>query len=132
MTKYLTKSRRTEQTASFLLGTLSATSDEMPIFVAPFNCEITGAWVTDTTGFGAEASNNWTFALKRKGTAGSGTDSIASRTTTAAIAAFVPGSLGTLTNTLITKETSVTITATKNNSAANTDNTIVTIRFREI
>lgn len=137
--KYNIPARRVEEIFTFELGTLSATSDEMPCFVAPFNCEILSAHIVDTTGVTAHDTNYWTFQVKNKGAAGSGTDSICSATTkttsgggTGDIAAFDAQSLGTITNSLLAKGDVASITATKASSASNTDNTLLVVRFREI
>jgi hypothetical protein len=130
--KYLQKARRTQKTAHYLAGTLSSTMTERPLFVAPFNCEIVGAYVNDTTGFTADATDNWTITIKSKGALGTGTSQVAALTTTAGTTAFLPASLGTITNAVMTKGTALSLTMTKNSSGANTDNTVVSVVYREI
>lgn len=132
MTKYFTKSRRTIKQTNYLAGDVSGTTDEEPIFTAPFNCEIVGAYVTQTVGFAASGTDNWTILLNKKGTTGGSSSQIASLTTTAGSTAYVPLTLGTLTNTLIPKGTAVTLTMTKNNSGATTAGTVISLQYREI
>ena len=98
--------------------------------MTPFNCEILAAYVNDETGFVA-GSSNWTILLKRKGILGTGTDQVASLTTTAGSTAYLPVTLGTITNSLIPNGTAVSLTMTKN-SGANTHDTVVSIVYREI
>lgn len=131
--------RRVEKEINFAIGTISATSDEMPCLIAGTNLEILSAHVVDTTGITAHADNYWTIQMKNKGSAGSGTDSICSVTTktsggggTGNIAAFDAQSLDTITNGLLTKGDVASITLTKAASAPNTDNMLLTIRVREI
>jgi len=137
--KYNVPSRRVEKEILFSLGTLAATSDEMPCLIAGTNLEILSAHIVDTTGITANDTNYWTLAMKNKGAAGSGTDSICSVTTktsvsggTGDIAAFDAQSLGAITNGLLSKGSVASITATKAASAPNTDNTLLVVRIREI
>ena len=59
-------------------------SEELPIFVAPFDCYLLDMFMTDDAGFSGDDTNYSTLSFQRKGTAGSGTDEIASK-------AFVTG-----------------------------------------
>jgi hypothetical protein len=132
MAKYNQKSRRTVKTCTYLAGAVSATSDEEPIFTAPFNCEVVGAYATDTAGFAVSGTDNWTILLNRKGATGGDSDAIATLTTSAGSTAFVPKTLGTLTNTFIPKGSAITLTMTKNASGATTSGTVITVQYREI
>ena len=131
MTKYLKKDRRNLEVQNYLAGTLSATMTERTVFTAPFNCEIVAAYTTDSASYTGDPTNKWATVLKRKGTAGSGTDVIATLPGTASTTAFIPASLGTLTYTYITKGTAVTATITKSSSPSNTADTLLTIVYRE-
>lgn len=137
--RYTTPVRRVEKEICFPIGTITATSDEMPCLVAGTNLEILSAHVVDTTGITANDTDYWTIAMKNKGAAGSGTDSICSVTTktsgsggTGNIAAFDAQSLGTITNGLMNKGDVASITCTKAAGASNTDNMLLVVRVREI
>lgn len=131
--------RRVEKEINFSIGTISASSDEMPCLVAGTNLEILSAHIVDTTGITANDTNYWTIAMKNKGSGGTGTDSICSVTTktsdsggTGNIAAFDAQSLGAITNGLLNKGDVASITATKASSAPDTDNMLLVVRVREI
>jgi hypothetical protein len=130
--KYLTKTRRQAEVQNYLAGTLSSTMAERTVFTAPYNCEIIEAYLTDTSNYTGDPTNKWVTVLKRKGTAGSGTDTIATVAGTANRTAFIPASMGTLTYSFIPKDTAVTATITKASSPSNTADTLITIVYREI
>ena len=137
--RFTVPSRRVEKEINFPIGTISATSDEMPCLIAGTNLEILSAHVVDTTGISADDTNYWTIAMQNKGAAGSGTAAICSVTTkesasggTGDIAAFDAQSLGTITNGLLSKGDVASITCTKASNAPDTDNMLLVVRVREI
>ena len=133
--------RRVEKEINFSIGTISASSDEMPCLVAGTNLEILSAHIVDTSGITANDTNYWTIAMKNKGSDGTGTDSIICSVTTKTsdsgggtgdIAAFDAQSLGAITNGLLNKGDVASITATKASGAPDTDNMLLVVRVREI
>ena len=76
----------------------AGTSEELPVFVAPFDCYLLDLFMTDDAGFSGDDTNYSTLSFQRKGAAGSGTDEIASKAFTLAVDATVrvPNSVGAL------------------------------------
>lgn len=66
---------------STTMATVAAgTSEELPIFVAPFDCYIEGIYFTNKAAITGHDTNYSTLSFQRKGTAGTGTDEIATKT----------------------------------------------------
>ena len=67
------------------LGAMTGSdSTELPVFVAETACRIVAVDLVDITGVTAHADNYGTATLTNKGTAGSGTDVVATRATNVA------------------------------------------------
>jgi len=96
-------------------GTVAAsTDDERPVFVAPFDCTITAAYLMDATGLATSATAITTITLNDKGAGGSGNNAIAAWNCGAAgtvMTAFDPLTMGALdgTHKLLTALDSVTL-----------------------
>lgn len=77
------------------IGAADASASPAPIvFVAPCNCQILGAYLTDSTTKSFHADNHGHYNLLKKGAAGTGTDIIAAASTVAAdLTANVPKAL---------------------------------------
>jgi len=70
------------QTAVAYLGPFTgSTGTELPCFAAEVACRIVAIDAVDITGITAHASNNGILTVTNKGTTGSGTTSVAARTT---------------------------------------------------
>jgi hypothetical protein len=117
------------------IGTIAAaTSDEVPIFVAPFDCVIEKVYITNAAALAAHATDYTTLDIQSKGSAGSGTDSLASFDTATggdniSLVAFVPYSFGDLSNTEITKAEAVTLKKTDAGGGVATDEARITIVY---
>lgn len=80
-------------------ATVAAGDDEeLPVFVAPFDCFLLNLFITDDAGFSGDGTNYSTLSFQKKGAAGSGTDEIASKAFTAGVDATVrvPNNVGAL------------------------------------
>lgn len=122
------------QIAQARIGTIAAgTSDERAIFVAPVDCEILKAYLTVGTNVPAGATNFTTFTLRAKGSAGTGTASLASFNTDAgqtSLTAFVPHSFGSLSNNGIVKGQTVTLDKVDSGAGDLMDEGLITIVWK--
>lgn len=97
------------------IGSVAAlTDDERPLFVAPFDCTVKAVKVVVATTIADDATDYLTFDFQNKGSAGIGTDSLASFDTdtngdAVDLTAFVPHDVGSLSNASLSKGESVSV-----------------------
>jgi len=137
MGKYTDPSRRVEQVASYLLGDVAVTTDELPCFMAPFQCEILSVHFVNRSDITANDTNYFTFAVKNKGSGGTGTAAVCSVNTkitggSGNVTGHDAQSLGTISNGLFQKGDTASITVTKTLSPTDLADCMLYIRYREI
>lgn len=119
---------------SVRIGTIAAgTDDERVVFIAPHDVIIEKIYFTVGTTIAAGATNFTTIDFQSKGTAGSGTDSLASFDTdtgNVTLTAFVPHDVGTLSNNFIKKGESISFDKADTASGDAVDEGVVTIVYR--
>lgn len=122
------------QEVSVRIGTIAAgTDDERTIFVAPHDVIIEKIYLTVGTTVAAGATNYTTIDFQSKGSAGTGTDSLASfdtNTGNVTLTAFVPHNAGTLANSTISKGEAITIDKTDTASGDALDEAVVTVVYK--
>lgn len=116
------------------IGTIaSGTDDERVVFVAPHDVIIEKIYFTVGTTIAAGATNFTTISFQNKGTAGSGTDELATFNTDTGettLTAFVPHDAGSLSNFSISKGESVSFKKVDAASGDAVDEGVVTIVYR--
>lgn len=119
---------------SVRIGTIAAgTDDERAVFIAPHDVIIEKIYFTVGTTIAAGATNFTTIDFQSKGTAGSGTDSLASFDTdtgNVTLTAFVPHNVGTLANNFISKGEAVSFDKTDTAAGDAVDEAVVTIVYK--
>jgi len=119
---------------SVRIGTIAAgTDDERTVFVAPHDVIIEKIYFTVGTTIAAGATNFTTISFQNKGTAGSGTDELATFNTDTGettLTAFVPHNAGTLTNRTVTKGEAVSFVKVDAAAGDAVDEGIVTIVYK--
>ena len=130
------KSKLDEKMITAFFGTTAAgTDDDIAVFTAPFDCEIISANVVNATTAAADGTDYLTLTLTDKGSAGSGSDAIATITTaTVALTAFKTRDMSTISAThgLLSEGDVVSLAKTHANAGVATDclQVFVTIRRR--
>lgn len=119
---------------SIRIGTIAAgTDDERCVFVAPHDIIIEKIYVTVGTTIAAGATNYTTLSLQNKGSAGTGTDEIATLNTNTGettLTAYVPESFGTLVNNTVNKGESISFKKVDTASGDAVDECLVTVCYR--
>lgn len=119
---------------SVRIGTIAAgTDDERTVFVAPHDVIIEKIYFTVGTTIAAGATNFTTISFQNKGTAGTGTDELATFNTDTGettLTAFVPHNVGTISNKSVTKGESISFKKVDAGSGDAVDEGLVTIVYR--
>ena len=119
---------------SVRIGTIAAgTDDERAIFVAPHDVIIEKIYFTVGTTITAGATDYTTISFQNKGSAGTGTDELATFNTNTGettLTAFVPHNAGTLSNYSITKGEAISFVKTDAASGDAVDEGIVTVVYK--
>ena len=121
------------------MATVAAgTAEELAIFVAPFDCFLRKIYITNDVTLSAADTNYTTISFQRKGTAGTGTDEIASIATGPAatgstLTARVPKDVGALHKTyrFIPKGTAVTYKKAEEGEGAALTNPIFSVEYQK-
>ena len=118
------------------IGTIAAgTDDERTVFVAPHDVIIEKIYFTVGTTIAAGATNFTTISFENKGTAGSGSDELATFNTNTGettLTAYVPHNAGSLSNNVIEKGEAVSFLKTDAASGDAVDEGVVTIVYRAV
>lgn len=134
MNKNKDKPKLEEKEAIAFFGTTAAgTDDDVPVFRAPFDCEILSAHVINGSDLAASGSVYLTLTLTDKGSAGTGSDSIASITTASTgFTGFLARSMGTISSThgLLSEGDVVSLVKTHASTGSATDVMQCVIRYK--
>lgn len=121
---------------SVRIGTIAAgTDDERAVFVAPHDVIIEKIYFTVGTTIAAGATNFTTISFQNKGSAGTGSDELATFNTNTGettLTAFVPHNAGSLSNNVISKGEAVSFVKADDGSGDAVDEGIVTIVYRAV
>lgn len=131
-----------ESTEETFVGTFGGVTDlagangvtEVPIFIAPFDCEIVKAYLIVTTTVAADATNYLTVTLVPKGAAGTGTTAMGtidfnSAAGNASITRHVPLSFGALTGTAIPRGSCINLHTIHGGTGASMTNATLMIVY---
>ena len=119
---------------SVRIGTIAAgTDDERVVFVAPHDVIIEKIYFTVGTTITAGATDFTTISFQNKGSAGTGTDELATFNTNTGettLTAFVPHNAGTISNKGITKGQAISFKKVDTASGDAVDEGLVTVAYR--
>lgn len=119
---------------SVRIGTIAAgTDDERTVFVAPHDVIIEKIYFTVGTTIAAGATNYTTISFQNKGSAGTGSDELATfdtNTGNITLTAFVPHNVGTLSNKSVSKGESISFVKVDAASGDAVDEAIVTVVYK--
>ena len=119
---------------SVRIGTIAAaTSDERAVFIAPHDVIIEKIYFTVGTTIAAGATDYTTISFENKGSAGTGSDELATFNTNTGettLTAYVPHNAGTLANNTVSKGEAISFKKTDAAGGDAVDEGIVTIVYR--
>lgn len=123
-----------EGLSSVYFGTIAAgTSDERPVFIAPYDCELIIVQLVNASAIATDAVSYTTVALLDKSSTGASDNQVAAISTdTTAFAAFDSVSIGTLdaTHKLLTSGDVVSLKKTDTAGGTATDEMMVMITYK--
>lgn len=127
--------RLDEATVSVYIPALATGSDEeTPIFVAPRDCQILAVGIIVADAITGVADNNFEGQFINKGSAGTGTDSIALKEYANGVdlAAFVFDDYGTITNGTLSEGDTVTFAKVENGTGMDQPALVAIVQYRHI